>query len=387
VSALNIALTSIRRVGRDRRALFFLVVLPVVVILIIGFTVRGFSTFRVGVVDLGAGKAGRDLTAALGRAGDIVVLRYATTQDATRAVARGQISTAVVMPAGMDPALRAGRTTEIGVVAEQADTTQQAAARAVTAVIERQGAREQAAIFAADHSPLGFEDALERASSLQSGAPQVSVASRPVDTNADVLPEGFEYSAPTELVLFVFLTALTGGASVIDSRRLGIYERAAAAPVRPAAVVVGEALGFGAIAVMQSALIVLVGAVVFGVSWGNLPAAVVLVVVWALVGAGAGMLSGTLFRTPEQATAVGPIVGIAFAMLGGCMWPLSIVSTTMREIGHVTPHAWAVDAWTALLARHGTLATIGRQLAVLGTFAVGSLALATRRFSRLVAVR
>ena len=387
VTALAITRTSVRRVTRDRTALFFLVVLPVLVILIIGFTVRGFSTFRVGVVDLGAGAAGRDVTAALAHTDHLAVQRYATTHDAALAVARGQISTAVVLPAGMDGALRAGRTVDVGVVAEEADTTQQAAAQAVSTVIGRMGARVQAALFAASRSPASFDAALTRAAALQGGGAQVVVASRQADARANVLPQGFEYSAPTELVLFVFLSALAGGANIIDSRRLGIYERVAAAPVRASTVIVGEAFAFAAIALVQAALIVLVGAVVFGVSWGNLPAAAVLVVVWALVGAGAGMLSGTLFRTPEQATAVGPVVGIAFAMLGGCMWPLSIVSATMREVGHATPHAWAVDAWTALLARHGGLGSIALELAVLAAFAAGFLAVATRRFARVVATR
>jgi ABC-2 type transport system permease protein len=387
VSALAITGTAVRRVLRDRTALFFLVVLPVLVILIIGFTVRGFSTFRVGVVDLGAGAAGREVTTALANAGDLAVQRFATAHDAAQAVARGQVSTAVVLPAGMDAALRAGRTVDVAVVAEQADTVQQAASQAVTTVISRQGARVQAAVFAAARSPASFDAALARATALQQEGAQVVVSSTQADREANVLPQGFEYSAPTELVLFVFLSARAGGASVIDSRRLGIYERVAAAPVRASTVIVGEALGFAAIAVMQSGLILLVGAVVFGVSWGNLPAAAVLVALWALVGAGAGMLSGTLFRTPEQATAVGPVVGIAFAMLGGCMWPLSIVSGTMREVGHLTPHAWAVDAWTALLARHGSLGSIGRELAVLAAFAAGFLVIATRRFARVVATR
>jgi ABC-2 type transport system permease protein len=387
VSALAITGTTVRRVVRDRTALFFLVVLPVLVILIIGFTVRGFSTFQVGVVDGGAGAAGRDVTAALERTGDLSVHRYATTADAGLAVARGQILTAVVLPAGMDAALRAGRTVEVGVVAEQADTAEQAAAQAVGTVVGRQGARIQAALFAAGHSPATFEAALARAAALQGGGARVVVSSRQADSEADVLPQGFEYSAPTELVLFVFLSALAGGANIIDSRRFGIYERVAAAPVRASTVIVGEALGFAAVALVQAALIVTVGAVVFGVSWGDVPAAALLIVVWALVGAGAGMLSGTLFKTPEQATAVGPVVGIAFAMLGGCMWPLSIVSGTMREIGHATPHAWAVDAWTALLARHGDVGSIGLQLAVLAAFAVGFLAVATHRFARVVARR
>lgn len=95
-------------------------------------------------------------------------------------------------------------------------------------------------------------------------------------------------------------------------------------------------------------------------------------------------MAGTLFRSPEQASAVGPVVGITFAMLGGCMWPLSIVSPAMRSIGHATPQAWAVDAWTNLLSGHGTVITIWRQLGVLALFALGFFAIAAIRSRRLL---
>ncbi|HLI56005.1 MAG TPA: ABC transporter permease [Actinomycetota bacterium] len=388
MKALDIAGTSIRRVTRDRTALFFLIVLPIVVIVIIGVTVRGFSTFRVGVVDLGAGAAGRQVTAAMTEARDLSVRHYVTVSSAAQAVATGEISAAVVLPAHMDPDLRAGRNVAVGIISERTNTVQQAAVEALTSVVSHQGSRVQAAQFAAAQvQGTTFNSGLAWAIQLQHSLPALGITSHPVVSTANVLPEGFDYSAPTELVLFVFLSALAGGAHIIDSRRLGIYERVAAAPVSAGSVILGEMLGFAAIAVMQSLLIVGVGALVFGVSWGNPLAAGVLLAVWALVGAAAGMLSGTLFRTPEQASAIGPVVGIGFAMLGGCMWPLALVSNVMREVGHITPHAWAVDAWTALLARHGGLGSIGFQLAILVGFAAGFALIATTRFRRLVATR
>jgi ABC-2 type transport system permease protein len=210
----------------------------------------------------------------------------------------------------------------------------------------------------------------------------IAVRARDIDTVRRVLPEGFSYSAPTMLVLFVFINALAAGAGIIESRRLGMYERMSAAPIRGSSIVLGETLAYLSIALAQSLLIVVVGAVGFGVSWGDPLAAGVLIVGWALVGTGAGVLSGTLFRTPEQASSIGPALGIAFGMLGGCMWPLEIVAPLMRTLGHLAPHAWAVDAWTILLSRGGGLADIGRDLAVLAAFAAVLLASATFRLRR-----
>ena len=192
----------------------------------------------------------------------------------------------------------------------------------------------------------------------------------------------FGYSAPTMLLLFVFINTLAAGAAIVQTRQLGIYDRAMAAPVRARDLVIGEGLCYFILALVQSTLIMAVGALLFGVSWGNPAAAVLLVLAWALVGTGAGMLTGGLCRTAEQASSIAPVVGIGFAMLGGCMWPLEIVPPTVRAIGHVTPHAWAVDAWITVLSKGGSVADIAVPLGVLGLFAVGLLAAASLRLHR-----
>ena len=290
-----------------------------------------------------------------------------------------------MLPAGMDQAIEGHGKVEVGLVAESANPNQQAAATAVQSVVARYAGQVQAARFTTNQIGGEFGSAMVRAGHLAATVPAVAVVSRQAGTRLAILPEGFSYSAPTMLVLFVFLNSLAGGAVIIANRRLGMYERMLAGPVRSGAVIAGEALGFVAIALAQAVLIIAFGSLVFGVSWGDPIAAGALVGVWALVGGGAGMLAGTLFSTPEQATAIGPALGIAFAMLGGCMWPLSIVGPTMRFVGHFTPQAWAVDAWTRLLSQHGTVASIAPQLLVLGGFATGFLALATWRLRRRLA--
>jgi ABC-2 type transport system permease protein len=106
------------------------------------------------------------------------------------------------------------------------------------------------------------------------------------------------------------------------------------------------------------------------------------VVTFALVGTGVGMLLGSVLRNAEQATSIGPPVGIALGMLGGCMWPLAIVPQPMRVVGHLFPQAWAMDAFIALIAKGEDIAGIALQLAVLAAFATVLLALATWRLRR-----
>lgn len=61
------------------------------------------------------------------------------------------------------------------------------------------------------------------------------------------------------------------------------------------------------------------------------------------------------------------------------MWPLEIVPESVRTLGHLTPHAWAVDAWVELLSRGGGLADIAGYLAILALYAVVLLVFASLR--------
>lgn len=377
--ALAIARASTRRIIRDRLSLFFLLVLPIIVIIIVGATVRGFSTFRVGVDSSASGPAGQQIVKALDHARGIDVISYTSKKSLTTALARGEISAGVLLPGGLGTSERRSESVAVTIYAEQVNSTQKAAATAVSSVILGQGALVQSADFAVAHTSSRYPQAFDEASALRGSVPLVELRTIRADSQASTLPQGYSYSAPTELVLFVFLSALAGGAAIIETRRLGMYERMLAGPVHARTIIAGEALTYFALALVQSALIVTVGSVAFGVAWGNPLAAALLVIIWALVGAGAGLLSGTLFRTPEQASAIGPTAGIALAMLGGCMWPLSIVSSSMRAIGHITPQAWAVDAWTSLLSRHGSVVTILPDLGVLAAFAAVLLSFAALR--------
>ena len=378
---LAVTAASLRRLVRDRTATFFLVLLPIVVIMVIGATMANVSQFRVGVVGASGGLAG-GLASDLNASANLETVMLDGEPAARDAVRRGELEAALLVPDDLDARLRAGETVPIPMLVTGPQANQQAIRSAVAGVVATHAARIQAARFAADTTGGALDEQLLAVEQLQRSVPSASVRTETADSTKGGLPTGFGYSAPTMLVLFVFITSLTGGSAIIASRKLGIYERVMAAPVRARHVVLGETLSYFTVGLFQSLLIVVVGAVAFGVDWGDPLAAAALVVVWVLVGTGAGVLAGTLFRTPEQATAIGPALGIGLGMLGGTMWPLEIVPPFLRAAGHAVPQAWAVDGWTELLSGPSGIADIAPQLAVLGGFAVMLLVAASIRLRR-----
>jgi ABC-2 type transport system permease protein len=384
MKALVMVGSTVRRLARDRLALLFIVLLPLVIILIIGVTFGdgGSNRLPVAIVEQDPGPLASRLRAEL-EASPALDPRAYEDQDALRkAVRRGVVAAGLVVPAGYDQALRAGRQAEVTFVVDQTRPAPAPVRSAVAAVVARQAATVRAAQFTSETAGVPFDTALARARALSAGQERVRVEATTIGGREDPLPTGFNYTAPANLVLFVFITSLAGAAGLIEARRLGVTRRLLATPTTVTTILVGEALGRFAIALLQGLIIFLLGWLLFGVDWGDPPAALLLVVTFALVGTGVGMLLGAVLRNAEQATSIGPPVGIALGMLGGCMWPLAIVPEPMRAAGHLFPHAWAMDAFIALIAKDAGLAGIIRQLAVLAAFAAALLAVATWRLRR-----
>ncbi|MDN3027812.1 ABC transporter permease [Streptomyces sp. S.PB5] len=370
MTVLAVTRATVLRAVRDRTALFFMVLLPVAIIVVIGVTVSGFDQFRIGVVPAArTGPVAEELVSGLEEAPGLRTRGYDTAADARSALRRAELDAVVLVPSGLDETVRSGGSVTVPVLVEPSGSAGHSAVSSVSAVVAEHAARLQAAAFAADRTGGSFDKNLALARGTEQAFSPIAVRTQTVNGQSDYLPLGYSYSTPTMLVLFVFINALAGGATIVQTRRTGVYARALAAPVSARTLVLGETVAYLLLALLQSALIIGVGALAFDVAWGDPLAAGVLVTVWALVGTGAGVLAGALFRTPEQVNAVGPALGIGLGMLGGCMWPLALVPDWLRTAGHLVPQAWAVDAWTTLLSRGGDLAAILPDLAVLAAFA------------------
>ena len=179
----------------------------------------------------------------------------------------------------------------------------------------------------------------------------------------------FSYVAPADLVLFLGITVLLLSSGVVESRRLGMMRRLAAAPVRPRSVVAALVATSLCVAAAQCAGLLLVGRLIFGVHWGNPVGVFLVLAMLSLAYAGAAALVSLRSRTEEQAISLAVVLGIVCGMLGGCMYPLDVVGPVVRGVGHLVPQAWAMDAFVKLIYDHDGLTAVLPEVGVLALFA------------------
>ncbi len=367
----------LRGVVRDRTALFFMVALPVAIIVIIGATFGGVQRLDVGVVTHDRGVVATALVDTLRSAKGVRVHTYANLESMRRAVRRNAIAAGIDLPPGLDLQTAGSGVIQLPFVTNRATSGSFPARNIVDDALGRVGARIAAARLAVTATGVSFPDALGAAGTVARRSPGVAVATRDVGSGRTTTLSRFSLTAPQNLVLFVFISAAASSAAIVRMRRAGLLRRSLASPVSAGMLTLGVAAGWFAIAVAQSLIIIGVGALVFGVDWGDPLGAAVLVAVYAFVGAGVGLLTGALARDPDRVGAIAPVVGIVLGALGGCMIPLEFFPPTMRAIAHAVPQYWAVTAWQRLVFNGDGLAGIAAPVAVLVVFAAGFLTLAT----------
>jgi ABC-2 type transport system permease protein len=381
VKALVIARTNLLRMVRERTTIFFVFILPLLIVLLLGATFGGAFTPRIGVLAPDGGPLGTRLVTALGSE-DLEVKGYDGEESLVTAVERGAISGGLILPAGYTSTLLSGGDVTIRYLARPDQLGQQLTAT-VQAAVETQAQLLRAARFAEQQDASSFTDGLARATAIAAVAPRVTVTES--IAGEALFPESlgrFDLGASQELLLFVFLTSLTGASALIATRRLGVSRRMLSTPTSARTVLVGETLGRYAVALLQGLFIMLATLLLFGVDWGSPLGATALLLVFCLVGAGAGMLLGATFSSEQTAISTSLLLGLGLAALGGCMVPLEVFPPVMRDIAHVTPQAWGNDAFAELVRRGGGLVDILPELAILAAYGVALLALATWRLRR-----
>ncbi len=198
---------------------------------------------------------------------------------------------------------------------------------------------------------------------------------------APKIPGGKEHTLPSMLVMFIMFQLTTFFMLLwVDDLRTGKTKRITMSPTPTRDILLGNVVARLLWAVLQVAIILGVGSLVLGVRLDvDATQFAVLIGAYMLAATALGLLLGTLFKTPEKANALGVIVGLMLAALGGCWWPLEIVPGAMRTVALVLPTGQAMDAIGEMTALGPAAPFPLRNILVLLAMAAVMLPVATRR--------
>ena len=160
----------------------------------------------------------------------------------------------------------------------------------------------------------------------------------------------FQILVPSYTVTFAFFLVLTVGWLFVAERRQGTLVRLRAAPLTRGQLLIGKFIPALCVSLFQGVFLIIAAKVVFGLSWGTQPLWLLAVVAaTAFAATGLAMLVASLAKTETQVAVYGTLLVLVLAGVGGSMMPRDLMPEIMRQVSHITPHAWALDAYQQLL--------------------------------------
>jgi ABC-type multidrug transport system permease subunit len=189
---------------------------------------------------------------------------------------------------------------------------------------------------------------------------------------------------PGYLVMFTFFAAAISAGYIVRERQNNTLERLLASNATKASILGGMFAGAVAKGLIQIIVFWVVGVLAFSIDMGLSPVAVILLsLLMVLVSASFSIMLATFTRTEKSSNALGVLVGLVLAPLGGCWWPLFITPQWMQFIAKLIPHGWATTGFNEVMVFGADFSAIVPNLFALAGFVVlfGIIAIARFRTS------
>ena len=380
-AALVLARLDLRLTLADRSAAMWMFIMPVVFATFFGMVMGGgqdptTTQVKLTVVDEDRGELARmlidDLAGARLAIAEIPADAKESTPDKTRTL---------IIPHGFTAKVLAGE--QVTLLLERDPGSNSEASLAAQARIAGAAARLIGRLVEAQ-AASGAEGPAELAAMLATAGAvdTVTVDSRWAG-KARVAPGGFAHSVPGNTVMFVMLVALTYGAgSVSAERQRGMLRRIATSPASRADIILGKIIGRMAVAAVQVTVLVavcLLGARFFGQGLGGRPLEVwAILILFGLAVAPLGVAVGGFVRDPDRAASLGVMATMGMAALGGCWWPIEVVSPALQKVALLFPTGWAMRALHGVISFGEGLPGVALPLAVLALYGLVFAAIAAR---------
>jgi len=197
-------------------------------------------------------------------------------------------------------------------------------------------------------------------------------------------PQVFDGVGAVLVCLFPFLVMfLVTSIATLRERSSGTLERLFTMPMGKADLLLGYAIGFGLVALLQAGIAVTVAVWPLGLDLAGSPwLLLVIAVADALLGVALGLFVSAFARTEFQAVQFMPVVVLPQFLLGGFLLPREQMPRLLELFSDVLPLSYAIAAARLVTATPDLTTQLGRDLGVVFGVAIALLGLGAATLRR-----
>ncbi len=193
------------------------------------------------------------------------------------------------------------------------------------------------------------------------------------------IPNSTQHNIPAWTLFAIFFIILPLSINMVKEKNQGTFVRLRTQPVSYATVLGGKALVFLAVALLQFALMLLLGIYLFPLIdlpklevSGRLHLLFIVAFFAGLAAVGLGLLLGTIAKSQEQSAPFGATFVVILAAIGGVWVPVFAMPKFMQILSNVSPMNWGLNAFYDVFLRNVGFLEIVPEISLLFLFFIGT---------------
>ncbi|MBI3152567.1 MAG: ABC transporter permease [Chloroflexi bacterium] len=395
---IDLALKDLSQMLRDKRSLLFIVAMPIIFTLFMGFAYRGGSQgdedidtrIPLALVDPQPDFRLNKMFLTRLNSSDAIRVVSMSEEEAMDAFRKGEVDGVLLMPAGFSEQVEAGKEAQLQLIAEAASSEGQSLYQSLRVPISQLMSAVEVARISADlqSNPDEFAPAIELAWSKwdeNSKLSLVRVEQAVAEESSDWTGGNpYNQASPGIIVQFAIFGLITSAQILVQERKTRTLQRLMTTAMKPSEIVAGHMLAMFSLTFLQTAMLVIFGQLALGVNYMREPLGTLLVcVALGLWVASMGLLIGVIAKGDEQVILYSMIAMFLFSALGGTWFPLEAAGGAFAAIGKAMPSAWAMNGLQNILIRGLGLESIWVGVGILSAYALGFFLLAVWRFRKM----
>jgi len=385
IRAFIITLREVQGYLRDKAAMAFGLLLPIVTFALMYFAFGGESLFNGTAYIVNEDEGGEYSTLLLEKLEEIDILEveYLPRSEADKKLDDSDLLMVVYIPSDFSEKLAAGEHAQL-VFKQRGNGGQegQIVASLVRAEAEEMNQEFQvksqvSGILAGSGIPESQIITTTRTLlALERANPTVSVREEAVGSS----PDPVRQFLPGVVSMFVLFAITMTATSFIEERRLGTLERLMTTRLSVGQLFFGKFLASTTRGLIQSAILLALGYIVFQIfSPVSFLSCLVITLVFAAAASALGMIIASIAKTPDQASWIAVFITMAMVMLGGTFFTPA-QDTIFYTLGRFSLTTYSNSAFRTMIAEGGSLGDVGTELGTLAAVAVVGLIISRLTF-------
>ncbi|MCD4671242.1 MAG: ABC transporter permease [Anaerolineaceae bacterium] len=391
----ELAYKDLTQVLRDKRSLVFLVAMPLVFTLFMGFAYRSGEDSaeedpRMALAWVEESPASTTSMMLYERLADSDTLKPERMPKAAalEALHKQDVAGVLVIPAGFGDPVEAG-SQQLTLVADTTSTVGQSLYQLLRVPVSQLMSAVEIGQISAEtlNNSAEFTPALELAWRKwgENNAQNLVQVEQAVALKSQSWfgDNPYNQASPGMIIQFAIMGLVNSAQILVQERKNRTLQRLMTTSMRPREIIAGHMLAMFALVLLQTLVLVVFGQFLLDVNYLRVPFGTLLLVMalgaWV---ASMGLLVGVIAKSDDQVVLYSMLAMFLFSALGGTWFPLEASGGVFAALGKLLPSAWAMTGLQNILIRGLGLESLWQPVLVLLVYALGFFMLAVWRFRR-----